>query len=315
MADFQARIFLRGKVTAQLPAMWDAVMRPLRPTFVDYLPATHSWKSTYLPVDAAMRAVFQSVALESFVNPVCAAISVLALAGAVRNIWPEQKWNPLIAAVLLASSSQFLITAMTSYSMPAHLALNAIWLWLYSRPDRRRFYLAPFVGVLAIGLHQPIVHALFVAPFLLRLVRQRHWRAVLIFGCIYLAGCAGWFVWRAHYFPPTGQGTANFFRLFNPSMIVIQPMDLSSLDWLELARRSTSRHAWAAANIERIYPAGCGLELLPHLRILFLSISTRAMGGATATFTALFPASFFWPSPGGNLLQGKLEPRGADNFL
>ena len=236
MADFQARIFLRGKVTAQLPAMWDAVMRPLKPTFVDYLPATHSWKSAYLPVYAAMRAVFQSVALESFLNPACAAISVLALAGAVRNIWPQQKWNPLIAAVLLASSSQFLITAMTSYSMPAHLALNAIWLWLYSRPDRRRFYLAPFVGVLAIGLHQPIVHALFVTPFLLRLVRQRHWRAVLIFGCIYLAGCAGWFAWRVHYFPPSGQGAGYFFRLFNPSMFVIQPMDLLLLiGWSSLA--------------------------------------------------------------------------------
>ena len=82
--------------------------------------------------------------------------------------------------------------------MPAHLALNTIWLWLYSRPDRRAFYLAPFVGVVAIGLHQPIVHALFVAPFLVRLVLQRRWRTVGIFTVIYLAGCLGWFMWKAH---------------------------------------------------------------------------------------------------------------------
>ncbi len=85
------------------------------------------------------------------------------------QIWPNEKENALVAVLLLAASAQFLLMAMTSYAMSAHLALNTIWLWLYSRPERRRFYLAPVVGVLAIGLHQPIVHALFVAPFLFRL--------------------------------------------------------------------------------------------------------------------------------------------------
>jgi hypothetical protein len=236
MADFQAQIFLRGRVMAEVPAQWRDAVRVIRPTFADYLPATHSWKATYLPVYAAMRAVFQSINLQTLLNPFLAAITVLALYGAARNIWPESKTNALVAIGLLVSSSQFLLMSMTAYSMPAHLALNTIWLWLYSRPDRRRFYLAPFVGVLAIGLHQPIVHALFVLPFLLRLVWQRRWRSVVIFAVVYFAGCTLWFVWREHYQVQSGGGVGSVFKFLNPRMPIIQSMNLLLIiAWASLA--------------------------------------------------------------------------------
>ena len=236
MADFQARIFLRGKIAAKIPAQWLDAVRVIKPTYADYFPATHEWKATYLPVYAALRAVFQSVYLQSFLNPSLAAVTVLALYATARNIWPNDKQNALVASVLLAGSAQFLVMAMTTYSMPAHLAFNTIWLWLYSSPDRRRFYLAPVVGVLAIGLHQPIVHALFVTPFLLRLVLQRKWRAVSIFGLIYMLGCVGWYAWRLKFSPPAVGQAASFLRLWNPKMLVIQPMDLLLLaGWSALA--------------------------------------------------------------------------------
>jgi len=236
MADFQAQIFLRGEVTAKVPARWVPALRVIKPTYVDYFPATHAWKATYLPVYAAMRALFQSVYLQSLLNPFLAAVTVLTLYATVRNIWPNEKQNALVAILLLAASAQFLVMAMTSYAMPAHLAFNTIWLWLYSRPDHRRFYLAPVVGVLAIGLHQPIVHALFAAPFLGRLVFQKKWRVVTIFGLIYLTGCAGWYAWRAHYLAPSGGGVVALFRFFNPRMLVIQPMDvLLVMGWSCLA--------------------------------------------------------------------------------
>ena len=161
LADFQAKIFLRGEIQTKVPERWLPILRNLKPTFVAYHPETNAWNAQYLPVYAAMRAVFQSVQLQSLLNPFLAAISILALYGTARNIWPEKKENSLLAAMLLASSSQFLVMAMTSYAMPAHLALNTVWLWLYTRPGEKKFYLAPIVGVLAIGLHQPIVHALF----------------------------------------------------------------------------------------------------------------------------------------------------------
>ena len=236
MADFQARIFLRGKIAAEVPTQWIDAVRVIKPTYVDYFSETHSWKAAYLPVYAAMRALFQSVYLQSFLNPGLAAVTALALYGTARNIWPNEKQDALVAILLLAGSAQFLIMAMTLYSMPAHLAFNTVWLWLYSRPDRRRFYLAPLVGVLAIGLHQPIVHALFAAPFLLRLLLDRKWRAVSIFGLIYLLGCAGWYAWRIKFSPPAADGVATFFRLWNPKMLVIQSMDLLLIiGWSALA--------------------------------------------------------------------------------
>lgn len=236
LADFQAKIFLRGKIQAEVPPAWVDAVRVLKPTYVDYFPSTHSWNATYLPVYAAMRAVFQSVDLQTLLNPFLAAVTVLALYGAARNIWPESKTNALVAIGLLGSSSQFLLMSMTAYAMPAHLALNTIWLWLYSRPDRRRFYLAPFAGVLAIGLHQPIVHALFALPFLLRLVWQRRWRPVVIFAVIYFAGCVLWFLWREHYQAKSSGGVGSVFKFLNPRMPVIQSMNLLLIiAWASLA--------------------------------------------------------------------------------
>ncbi len=202
-------------------------MRVIKPTYVDYFPATHRWNATYLPVYAAMRAAFQFFNLQTLLNPFLAAVTVLAVYGIARNVWPEAKMNALIAVGLLASSSQFLLMSMTSYAMPAHLALNTIWLWLYSRPDRRRFFLAPFVGLLALGLHQPVFHALFVAPFLFRLVLQRRWRTSFIFAGIYLGGCALWLWWSIQFRSHFGAGAVeSTFRLFNPRMAIIQPMNL-----------------------------------------------------------------------------------------
>jgi hypothetical protein len=234
LADFQARIFLRGKIQAEVPSNWVDAVRVIKPTFVDYFPATHSWKATYLPVYAVMRAIFQSVNLQSLLNPFLAALTLLALYGTARNVWPESKTNAVVAIGLLASSSQFLLMSMTWYAMPAHLALNTIWLWLYSRPERGAFYLAPFVGTLAIGLHQPVVHALFVLPFLVRLLWQRRWLHTAVFGVVYLAACFFWYKWKMHFMVPDPGNS--IFRLANPQMVVVQPMDLLLIiAWSSLA--------------------------------------------------------------------------------
>lgn len=239
LADFQARIFLRGKIQTEVPRDWVEAVHVIKPTFVSYFPATHLWNANYLPVYAAMRAAFMWFGLQSLLNPLLAAVAVVALYGTARNVWPGSPLNALVATGLLASSSQVLLMSMTGYAMPAHLALNMIWLCLYSRPDRRAFYLAPFVGVLAIGLHQPIVHALFVLPFLIRLVIERRWRAVFVFALIYLAGCAAWFAWKTHFEAPAIPGSGGLgamFRLANPRMAVIQPMNLCLIiGWSSLA--------------------------------------------------------------------------------
>jgi len=236
VVDFQARIFMRGKLQAQVPEqLWDAV-RVIKPTFVDYFPATHSWNATYLPVYAAMRALFQFAGLQTFLNPLLAAVTLIALFAVARKLWPNESFSSFAAVLLMATSSQFLLMSMTAYSMPAHLALNTIWLWLYLQSDPRKFYVAPFVGILAIGLHQPIPHALFVAPFLLRMLRDRRWRAVSIFAAVYGIGCVGWFAWRHHFQAVAPGGVQSVLRLWNWRMAFVQPMNLLLIiGWSSLA--------------------------------------------------------------------------------
>ena len=154
MANFQAQIFLQGHLRAVIPPFWEPMIRIIAPTHVAYFPALHSWNSSYLPVYAALRALFMSAGLQVLLNPLCAAVSVIMVAAVTRKLWPDDPWKPAIAAALLASSSQVLVMSMTAYAMPAHLALNLIWLWLYLHPAKRRFWLTPFVGVAALALHQ-----------------------------------------------------------------------------------------------------------------------------------------------------------------
>jgi hypothetical protein len=69
LADFQANIFLHGKLQAEVPSAWVSAEHFLNlPFFVRYFPATHSWNSIYLPVYAAMRAVFQVSVFKVFLT-------------------------------------------------------------------------------------------------------------------------------------------------------------------------------------------------------------------------------------------------------
>jgi hypothetical protein len=236
LADFQAKIFMRGKIQAQVPpALWDAV-RVIKPTFVDYFPATHSWNATYYPVYSAIRALFQLGGLQNFLNPALAGLTLFALFGVARRVWPNDNFLSIAAVLLMATSPQFLLMSMTAYSMPAHLAFNTIWLWLYSQPERRGFYFAPVVGVFAIGLHEPIVHALFVLPFLVRLVLQRRWRPTFIFAIIYVGGCLLWLQWRFHFQAPSAGSATDIFKFRNPRIPIIQSMNLLLIiGWASLA--------------------------------------------------------------------------------
>lgn len=234
MSNFQARLFAHGKIYQQIPAFWEPMLNAVMPTYATYLPGKHAWMSGYLPVYAAIRAVFMSVNLDWLTNPAMAAISVLALGAVARKVWPKDPWKPVLAAGLLAASPQFLLTSMTAYAMPAHLALNLVWLWLYCDPAKRRFWLAPFVGVLAVGLHQPFFHAMFSAPFLLRLVLERRWKASLWFAAVYLIGISGCYAWWYYFVPANTNGAANAFALHSFTLLNQAVYAGLLLGWLAL---------------------------------------------------------------------------------
>ena len=235
MADFQARIFLGGHLRAHLPSFWQPMARLIMPVHAYYFPELQSWNSGYLPVYAAIRAAFMSLEMQALVNPLCAALSVCLIAAIARQIWPNDKLKPLLAAALLAASPQFLVMSMTAYAMPAHLALNLLWLWLYLAPQKRRFWLAPLVGVAALGLHQPFFHALFVTPFLARLVWERRWKTSAYFALVYLAGIVCWYSWWQHFMADFSSGSGHSAFGVHRYTWVIQVIYLSLvIAWLAL---------------------------------------------------------------------------------
>ncbi len=232
---FQAQIFAAGQLKAYLPPELKEFGQALTPIFANFDPRSGTWISDYLPIYSGLRTVSLGLGVESLTGPFLGGLSLVLIAAVARRLWPEETLAPLVAVVLLASSTQFLITSMTSYAYPAHLCFNLAWLYCYSRRDLFGYLVTPWIGFFALGLHNPFVHALFVAPFLLALVWQRHWRLTLYFGAVYATGCMVWFLWYTRLIV-FNHSEMSAFQLPGFYQLLIQPMNLAMLfAWQSLA--------------------------------------------------------------------------------
>jgi hypothetical protein len=235
VATLQAEIFARGHFRSTLSEQWREFAAAMTSYLVLLDPATNTWMSAYLPGYSAIRALFHLGSLQWMTNPCLAMLSILALAGISSRLWPESSVNQGLALLMLVTSPQFLINSMTSYAYPAHLCINLFWLWLYIRNDRLGVLLVPWVGVIAMGLHQPVVHVLFAAPLLVRFLWISSWRLKIYTVSIYSVGCLVWVYWlfrvRRGFDPATGvAGVTDFSPYFSfpDAMGVIrQTMNLS----------------------------------------------------------------------------------------
>ena len=187
MADFDARIFVGGHLIAPVPAEWRSYVPALQPLFHLPVPDHTYWTSFYLPVNAMIRSAFLFFGAPALQGVVLACIALVAVYGVARRLWPDRPDAAVIATILLASSMQFLMMAMTPYAMTAHLALNMVWLWLFLRDTPSSHVMAAGVGFAACGLHQVIFHPLFVAPFMISLVMARRWRTATFYAVAYSA--------------------------------------------------------------------------------------------------------------------------------
>jgi len=192
MANFDAVILARGETMARFAPAWRPFLGALGPQFLFHPGAGAYWMSQYLPVNAALRALGRWCGAESLVSPLLAAVSVLAVFGVGRRLWPDEPRVAWLAAMMLATSSQLLVTAMTPYAMTAHLAFNLVWLWLFLGGGWRGHLGALTVGVLACGLHQLAFHPLFVAPFILQSWLDRRWALGVVYTLVYAGACLFW---------------------------------------------------------------------------------------------------------------------------
>ncbi|MEQ1859650.1 MAG: hypothetical protein ABMA13_06925 [Chthoniobacteraceae bacterium] len=235
-AEFQAEIFSEGKIAAPIPTKWQPIVGWLKPGFIVHDRENQTWMGPYLPVYAAMRAVFRLAGDSWMLNPVLSALSVLGIAAVARRLWPQSSAAPWLAAAFLVSSPQFLITGMSAYAMQAHLALNLAWLWLYTRQDRIGMLLAPLIGLAAVGLHQPNVHLLFALPFGVRLLWQRRWGWAAYYALAYIAALALWLAWWRWVRPDAMADSTGMMKLPKLIQLLNQPMSLVVLfSWQSLA--------------------------------------------------------------------------------
>lgn len=193
MVVFDMAVFANGDWAAPLGRQWREYDEALVPAFLLESVAPEALVSGYLPVNAALRLAFSKLANPAFFNPALALIGGVALWQVARREMADDHRARLVVLLIYLTSTQMLAAAMTTYAMTAHMALNMIWLWAFLRGGRVGHAIALSTAFLAIGLHQVVFHALFVAPFLLWRIRAGEWRIALLYGVAYMA-IAGWWV-------------------------------------------------------------------------------------------------------------------------
>jgi hypothetical protein len=165
LALFDAETFASGHYAALLPEAWQAQAKALQPELMRRVPGV--MVSAYLPLNALFHAPFVWLGAPAVTDAAFVAIAVLATYGCGRRLAPETHAVALVAALLVATSPQVLITGMTAYAYNGHLALIMVWLWLALADDWMSRIAAALVMTIATGLHQFIFPVLVAAPFLL----------------------------------------------------------------------------------------------------------------------------------------------------
>ncbi len=238
-AHFQALLFSRGQLTASIPLEWAPAGAAITPIFISRLGDPPAWSATYLPMFSALKAPFVLAHIEPIFAPVAAGLSVVAFHRVLTSKFPGELGSQCAGLILLICSPQFLIYGMSYYSMPAHLLFSVVWLLLYVKDTRASLALLPVVGGLALGLHQPQVHAIFAAPFLARFVWSRRWGVAAWQIVIYLSFIALWILYRRITLPGAApdMGATTMFGFPNIGLqAVLQSANLSMIQsWSHLA--------------------------------------------------------------------------------
>lgn len=272
MAAFDAAIFAKGVLAAPLPSLWRDHADALNTMFLYPAEQRGAWVSAYLPLNAVLRSLVGLVATPTLTGPLMTFVGALALWGCARRIWPQDREAPVVAMLLYAGSAQVLFTGMTAYAMPAHLALNLCWLWLFLG---RRWWMdgvALALGFVAVGLHQPHMHPLFVGPILFLLLLEKSWGRAAFYFVGYAAIGAFWLWW------PNAM-----WAISQASDVVHKPEGVDYLTRLLTELHKGNRMALAnmAANLLR-FAAWQHLLLVPLLLIGFRMIRRDRLAGALA---------------------------------
>jgi hypothetical protein len=192
MVVFDMAIYNSGRLAQPLAPFWRPYAGALVPDFLVNEKMPVGVVSGYLPVNAMLRLAFSKLANPVWFNPLLALAGGWALLDIARREFGSDDRACWVVLLIYGLSAQMLVSAMTPYSVTAHMALNLIWLAMFLRGGKLGHALAILVGFLAVGLHQLVFHPAFVAPFLLWRLTQGQWRVVLIYAAAYAVIVAWW---------------------------------------------------------------------------------------------------------------------------
>ncbi|PAW78392.1 MAG: hypothetical protein B9S32_07660 [Verrucomicrobia bacterium Tous-C9LFEB] len=234
-AFFQARIFASGHFFSVIPEHLRWLRDAPVSVFLIFDPVQYTISQPYLPVYSLLLLLAGWLGDPWLLNPLLSAACVVLIYQVARQQRVSTSYGA-IAVVFLATSVQFLITGLSGYSMTSHLFFSLCWLWLYSHSNKRFYYAAPLLGALAIGLHQPVCHLLFVAPFLVRLVRDKRYVAFLYSVIVYGGAGLFWLGWMHLMRPQVNSDTVHMFGFPPFGMFCLQGINsVLTMNWQNFA--------------------------------------------------------------------------------
>ncbi|HUN67307.1 MAG TPA: hypothetical protein VMU46_00805 [Burkholderiales bacterium] len=162
---FQSRIFAEGRLTGQFPP---PLLEWLAPPwlFIRMSAETGAVVSSYWPAGSLLLAPFTSLGVPWLMNPLIGGATILAMHRLALALFGAAESAGYVVLLTLASPA-VTINAISYYSMPAHLLASALFVLLVLQPTPPRALLAGLVGSVALALHNPVPHLLFVAPWIL----------------------------------------------------------------------------------------------------------------------------------------------------
>lgn len=172
-AVFQAKAFAAGRLAGAFPPdLLDFLIPPFfQNVFLNVSRASGDVSSTYWPGFALLLAPFAWLDATWAANPAIGALAIPAIHRLARQLSGSTEaagW----AVLLTLASPAFTVASISYYSMQAHLLCNVLFALLLLQPTVLRALAAGLVGSLAVTLHQPVSHLLFLAPFALWLLAR-----------------------------------------------------------------------------------------------------------------------------------------------
>lgn len=192
MTQLASAYLSQGHIGWQIPAQWLPYQRAMVPEFYSPYGANQYWTAVYLPVHAAIRALFLRLGDPDLAAPVTLGIGLLVLWQIARKLLPGRSDAQAVVMIMALSSAQLIATAMTPFAMTSHFTFNLIWLALVLRGGKLGHGLAGVVALLAAGLHQWHFPLLFIGPFVLWLALSRRWGAAIFHALVCVAMMLVW---------------------------------------------------------------------------------------------------------------------------